>query len=505
VFPETFSFHRDRHDPAELYLQLDDLWRKPRLLSPRARRRDAEVLVSRLLIAIPRYLESVVTRVEGEGRLGGSALARVHEEVALVAQIVSRFVSDRGADEGPGIRMAALHLRKLAFENLLALVRLRVTPGYVDAYVEGRVDPVDPRDDLSEAGFFHTLESGDADAVDRSLLRLAERAFHRWLEDVCLDESNRAFEVEESPFADRETEVRRAVSVSEGRIERAQDLQPFLRRPGNRDAMRVLGKLEGWFLRQYDVHHAAAMIHHADGLARGASLAGRTLSHHKPGNYLLALALLAAPFLGAALAYGRAPRFFDALCAAEVALVDVTAAWFLLYRFCWRRDLTVFRASVPRIAAGIIVGYLPIFFLDEVWALAARSWSILGAASLLLGFTTLLYLYIEVQRRLGDTTLAFARARQIFLLGVLQAFGIGLLITGLIGPFMAIRNWSGDADTAAGLGSALPAFVGELPRVIGIEPFLGFPSAVFVMTFLSFFIGTFLQLLWEDIPITEPL
>jgi len=26
-----------------------------------------------------------------------------------------------------------------------------------------------------------------------------------------------------------------------------------------------------------------------------------------------------------------------------------------------------------------------------------------------------------------------------------------------------------------------------------------------VMTFLSFFIGTFLQLMWEDIPITEPL
>jgi hypothetical protein len=26
-----------------------------------------------------------------------------------------------------------------------------------------------------------------------------------------------------------------------------------------------------------------------------------------------------------------------------------------------------------------------------------------------------------------------------------------------------------------------------------------------MMTFLSFFIGTFLQLMWEDIPITQPL
>jgi hypothetical protein len=34
---------------------------------------------------------------------------------------------------------------------------------------------------------------------------------------------------------------------------------------------------------------------------------------------------------------------------------------------------------------------------------------------------------------------------------------------------------------------------------------MAFPSAVLVMTFLSFFIGVFLQLMWEELPITEPL
>ena len=51
----------------------------------------------------------------------------------------------------------------------------------------------------------------------------------------------------------------------------------------------------------------------------------------------------------------------------------------------------------------------------------------------------------------------------------------------------------------------LSPFVGQLPEVVGIDPFLAFPSAIFLMTFMSFFIGTFLQLMWEDIPITEPL
>jgi hypothetical protein len=506
VFPETFAFRPDRHDPAELYLQLDDLLRKPRLLSPRANRRDAEILISRLVLGVPRYLERVVTRLESEGRLEPAALIKIHEDVALLAQIFSRFVADRRGDEGPGIRMASFHLRKLAYRSLLTLCERRVEPEYLAAYVAGTVDPVDPADDLSEAGFFYTMESGEPGVVNRCLVRLSERAFYRWLEDVCLDEENRAFEVEDSPFDDRENEVLRAISRAP-RVLRGRDLIPFLRRPGNRDCLRVLGKLEAWFLRQYDVHHAAAMIHHRDQVARARTQGDAVLSRHDTRNYLVLIALLALPYVAAVFSYQRAPGFFDAISSAELVIANAAVVWFLGYRFCWKRDLTFFRASVPRIAAGIIVGYLPIFFIDEIWDMAERSWLTLASVSALLGFTTLLYLYVEVQRRLGNRDLAFARARQIFLLGVLQAFGIGLILTGLIGRFMVLRNWGpGDAaGSVDALRAQLPAFVGQLPEIVGVEPFYAFPAAIFVMTFMSFFIGTFLQLMWEDIPITEPL
>jgi hypothetical protein len=506
VFPETFAFRPDRHDPAELYLQLDDLLRKPRLLSPRANRRDAEVLISRLVLGVPRYLERVLGRLEGEGRLEPAALTKIHEDVALLAQIFARFVADRRGDEGPGIRMAGFHLRKLSFRSLHALVQRRVDPAYLAAYVQGEVDPVDPADDLSEAGFFYTMESGDPGAVNRCLVRLAERAFYRWLEDVCLDEENRAFEVEDSPFDDRECEVLRAISRSE-RVVRGRDLIPFLRRPENRDCLRVLDKLEAWFLRQYDVHHAAAMIHHKDHVARGVPDADSVLSRHSTRNYLLLIAVLASPYVAGVFAYARAPFLFDAVSAAMLVVANAAVVWFLAYRFCWKRDLTFFRASVPRIAAGIIVGYLPIFFIDEIWDLATRSWLTLSGVSALLGFTTLLYLYVEVQGRLGRTEQAFARARQIFLLGVLQSLGIGLILTGLIGRFMVLRNWSPGREAASleVLRTQLPPLVGQLPEVVGIDPFCAFPSAILVMTFMAFFIGTFLQLMWEDIPITEPL
>jgi hypothetical protein len=382
-----------------------------------------------------------------------------------------------------------------------------VVPEYLEAYVAGTVDPVDPGDDLSEAGFFYTMESGEPEAVNRCLMRLAERAFYRWVEDICLDETNRAFEVADSPFDDRETELRRAIG-KEGRqwVRRARELSPFIRRPGNRDCLRVLEKLAAWFLRQYDVHYAAVMIHHADRLVRGTTSPDRILSRHTTANYVGALLVIASPFLAAIFAYDRAPFFFDMACAAELVIANAAVLWFLFYRFCWKRDLTFFHASVPRIAAGIIVGYLPIFFIDEVWALAAQSWIVLTSVALLMGFMTLLYLYIEVEGRLGDSTLAFARARQIFFLGVLQAFGIGLVITGLVGGIMVLRSWGGGAAAdLVVLSREVPAFVGQLPRIVGFEPFYTFPPAVFVMTFLSFFIGTFLQLMWEDIPITEPL
>jgi len=505
VFPETFSFHSGRHDPAEVFFQLDDLLNRPELLSPKANRRDAQDLMLRLLSQVPHYLEALLDDV-GE-RLQGDLRLRLHQDVALFCEILSRFLTSRALDEQRRSRLAILLMRKLAYRGLLVLVAGRVTPAYLEQYIKGEVDPVDPEDDSSEGGFFYTMESGSQDAVDRMVVRMAERFFYLWLEGVCLDEDNNAFEKEDSPFADRETEVLRAICVGPSLdFNRSSDLVPYLRRP-SRDCRRILDRLERWFLRRYDVRHSSALIHHEAALESGTDTGDRSLSWHTPRNHALALLGLASPFVAASFFYDRYPAAFDLLCTAEVALVNAAAIWFLLYRFCWKRDLSFFHASVPRIAAGIIVGYLPVFLIDEVWDLANQPFAILGAVSLFMGLVTLLYIYVEVQRRINDRDEAFARARAIFLLGVLQAFGIGVVMTNLVGRFMVLRNWG--AEKAGVVGSFADAgvtkFVGELPRIVGVEPMLAFPSALLVMTFLSFFIGVFLQLMWEELPITEPL
>lgn len=478
-------------------------------MSANATRRDAEAFVRRLVAGLPGHLERVLDRLEQTAPQGAGALARVHEDVAVLSMVSLRFLADKHLAQGESERRAGFHLRKLLWRSLSGLVSERVSVETVDHYRAGRLDRALPGEEASEATLLRALAGSDSRAAERQVLLLAERAFHGWVEEVCLDESNDAFDGEDSPFSDRETEVMRACTARGATsIVRGRDLSPFLRRPRNKDCLRLLEKVKLFCLRQYDLVHSSQIIQHRAWLAEGRDEAERILTRHSARNYGIAIAALALPFVAAVFAYDRAPFWFDLAVACEVATVTVVAFWYLIVKFAWRRDLTDFFAGVPRIGAGIIVGYLPVFLIDEVWALSLKAFVPLGAVATLLALTTLLYLYVEVQRRLGASPAAFSRARAIFLLGVLQSLVFGLVATGLIGRFMTARAWneaSGGEVAFELLRTQVPRFAGELPRVMGLDPFLAFPTAVFLMTFLSIFIGTFLQLLWEDLPITEPL
>ena len=505
LFPETFSFHLDRHDPFELHLQLEDLWSDPRRLGEGVAPREAQALVRRLLAETPGYLERVIDAHERGGRLAGTASVRVHGDVVVLARELAGFLHEKGLDAQADLRLAALHLRKIVWRGAWALVRERVAPEAVEAWTAGASPG--PAVDPSSRQLLGALAEPAGPETDRLLLELGERACHDWLEDVCLDESNGAFEGEQSPFASREAEVLAVASVDPAqRLRRTGHLSPFLRRAGSRDCLRLLRRLEVWFLRQYDVPRAAAVIRHAEDLARGRRKPRNILSWHSTRSYVLAIAGLTWPFVGAAFAYDRAPRLFDVACSAQIVAVIAGVIWYLGFRFVWQKDLAFFHGAVPRIGAGIIVGYLPVFLIDEVWDLARRPWFPLGVTVVLLGFLTLLYLYVEVRRRILEPREAFARARRLFLLGVFQALGLGLTVTTLLGSFMVSRVWGHEGgETLAELRATSAPFLGELPRIMGVEPVLAFPTAILLMTFLSFFIGTFLQLLWEDLPITEPL
>jgi hypothetical protein len=505
IFPETFSFHLDRHEPFELHLQLEDLWADPRRLGEGVTRREAQDWMRRLVASLPAYLERVLDALESGGRLAGASSLRVHGDLVALAREVGGFVHEKELDGRPECRLALLHLRKLVWRAARALVVERVSEAGLDAWMAGGLTAAGQR--TATPRQLLAVLAGPPDArSDALLLELGARAFHDWLEDVCLDVDNGAFEGEDSPFASREEEVLAAAIVDPTRrLRRTAHFSPFLRRVGSKDCLRLLDKLEVWWLRQYDVPRSAAAIRHAENLVRGRVHFRGVLSWHSSAAYASAIAVLIWPFVGAAFCYERAPRLFDVASSVEIVTVIAAVFWYLLWRFVVQKDLSFFRGAVPRIGAGIIVGYMPVFLVDEVWDLARRQWFPLGVTVLLLAVTTLLYLYVEVRRRIPDPHEAFARAQRLFLLGILQALALGLTVTTLLGGFMVTRTWGNEMLDAAALRLSTPPFVGQLPRIMGVEPVYAYPTAILVMTFLSFFIGTFLQLLWEDLPITEPL
>ena len=175
-------------------------------------------------------------------------------------------------------------------------------------------------EDPTDVAFFYALAAGEPERIDAAVMGAAERAFHRWLEDVCLDDAERR--LRGGALALRRARGRGAArgrAAGHRSVSRARDLTPFLRRPGNRDCVRVLGRLELWFLRQYDVHHAAVMRHHAEALRAGAVAPDRVLSRHSTRAYLLALLVAGAAVPGGGVRSTTArPLLFDWLAALEV-------------------------------------------------------------------------------------------------------------------------------------------------------------------------------------------
>ena len=105
IFPETFSFHASRHDPTELFLQLDDLLAKHRRLSERASARDARNLMTRLLAAAPGYLDGLCEHLEASDRLAGDLRARFHQDVAMLCQLLLRFIETHDLEGGRPLRV----------------------------------------------------------------------------------------------------------------------------------------------------------------------------------------------------------------------------------------------------------------------------------------------------------------------------------------------------------------------------------------------------------------
>ena len=96
------------------------------------------------------------------------------------------------------------------------------------------------------------------------------------------------------------------------------------------------------------------------------------------------------------------------------------------------------------------------------------------------------YLSIEVQNTVRDKLVGIIRASRVFSTGVLESFAIGMVALDLITPAFLPDGVPADV--------LQPAFVGSI-----------YPRILCVYSPLALLIGIFVQIIWEDKPITEPL
>lgn len=168
----------------------------------------------------------------------------------------------------------------------------------------------------------------------------------------------------------------------------------------------------------------------------------------------------------------------------------------------WYPDIQV---HLPRLAAGIIVGYL-LLLNDEAWGgIFTRStifsalneeidlWLFTGKVFVPLG-AVFIYILIEINNVRGICGNLCCRAVVITVRGLAYALALGILVSDLFGEAIVTRLSESFEKNQVPLPDGLQGVFGQI-----------YPEAVVYLAPLALFIGVFVQLLWQDRALTEKI
>ena len=187
-----------------------------------------------------------------------------------------------------------------------------------------------------------------------------------------------------------------------------------------------------------------------------------------------------------------------------------------LYRFYRRREIYWFKKMIPRLSGGIIVGYLPLLMTGDMWKFCLNiTWLEFSQIVIVSLLACRIYLYVEVNNVIKNKNEALKRSRAVLFLGCIESLIVGLVFCSLFGPILI--------DKVAFRGESIDFtqehFLRHLPKEIHAPVLFGllnvsvfknlvhvvYPPVILLYFPLALFVGVFVQIFWEDKPITEPL
>lgn len=148
-----------------------------------------------------------------------------------------------------------------------------------------------------------------------------------------------------------------------------------------------------------------------------------------------------------------------------------------------------YRLLLPRLIGGIIVGYVVVTAGAETWKSAVKytttqhwslplNWVIYSIALI----ATISYIYMEILTRIKHPARAFKRAVVLLTMGLFESFIIGIIYCDLFGN----------------------GYIGNIEGLIKTKGLFGhiYPQALIVFVPMALFVGVFVQLIWEEKPLT---
>ena len=339
------------------------------------------------------------------------------------------------------------------------------------------------------------LARDNKEAEDETGRTFYEDSLRRYL-DLCMDD--RHYEWFKKKNIDREDAVLKIVYEDEAKRKVRDILRSGQGQMEDRDIVKE--KIRRWFLANYDLDHLRKFDRQflADGTRPASYFRSELLFALVPAFMLFFIFLLSSfecckPFL-------RAPEQFSDL------IVFVFGMLVLAYGFMKNEG------GLPRLVGCIIAGYVAVNS-DEAWSGILlpfdnpMDFAKLVVRWMLFGSFTYFYLKREIGNKINRSKTEAKLEHAIkektcgfFLRTLSYTLIVGLFFSYFYSRTMLTRNEADlktllfdNSNEVAKLFEALPNFVGI------------FPDIVLSQAPMAMFIGIFINLLWEDKSLTEPL
>jgi|GEM_PF-1492830 len=288
--------------------------------------------------------------------------------------------------------------------------------------------------------------------------------------------------------------------------------------------MHLISLISADYLRRYDLDSSAKFWHNAK--SKDPVLWCFLLLHRKPYLYLLLqLALLIPPSVYAfqhwltgqpcPLILGSSGPVIAKICPPALnspgAEFVIKLTWLIWYVFLVLLLLFIFtqimrkrwlysQLLLPRILGAAIVGLLPLLLNDQSWNIGVLSnvfnWGLLALLTYIFSF---IYVFIEVhniKKFIKGHSIAqvLKESGRIFLIALSETLFFVTITSSLIFPAV-ISN----------IGGEIINYKFGIYASISLISFGFFPSLIILWTGIALFIGSFVQLIWQDQRITESI